>query len=1041
MSKTAKKHTKKPPKKLLKLTDGVTAYFAPPEHLTLEEWADKYRRLPDTAAEPGPWRTSRTPYYREPMAAFDDPKVRKIVIVSASQTGKALDIRTPIATPDGWTTMADVKVGDILFDENGEQCAVTFATDVMHNRPCYEITFSDGAKVTADAEHRWSVYKRKPSGKEERILTTTAEMVKDYKVGNRNAYAVDVAKALKCDDAELLVPPYVLGYWLGDGNSYSNQITVGKQDEESIEHLKACGVPVDVRDDGKVYNLILDRIVSIKERTVCDRGHDLTVTGRTKKGLCAECARQAAMKYRYGKPMDPVVCRQDGMFAKLTRLDLIGNKHIPTEYLRASYDQRLELLQGLLDSDGTIDKAGRVEATFKSERLANDLKELATSLGMKPTIKQKTKRCTNSARGIVETTAHTVSFMVYDVPVFRLSRKAARVKTSTSVGIRGQKLRTSETKRRRIVDIKRVESVPVKCIQVDSPNHLYLCGREMIPTHNTEFELNCIGYIIDQDPGTILYILPTVDDARKMSKLRLAGMIRDTDVIRDRVADEKSRDGKNTILQKTFPGGSITLVGTNAPSGLASIPARYIIGDEHDRWAKSAGDEGDPWALAEKRQTTFYNAKSIDVSTPTIKGSSPIEVSYQKGTQERWCHACPDCGEYSEIVFEDVKFNYDSEKVGGRTVYTVKEPVMWCCPKCGTVHDEDVMRKQPAKWIAKNPDAYANGVRSFWLSAFCSPWTRWERICREFLESKSDSLQLRVVYNTLLGKLWEERGDIQDEETMLARREDYGLTSTGAHVELPDGVLVLTCGVDTQDNRLEYEVVGHGMYGETWGVKRGFIMGRPDSAETWEALDGIISHVYQYKDGRGLRVSITLVDSGGHFTQEVYEQCAKRQQFRVFPIKGKGGEGYPFVNPPKRVAIRDNSKRTVWLYTIGVDAGKAAIMSNLKVEEPGVKYCHFPTNEEAGYNADYFAGLLSERLVLTDKHKWAWKKIAGHQRNEPLDCRNYANAGLRLLNVDLDKLHQRALGAKNGSGPPPAAKPAPKKRQPPRRKSSVGDEW
>ena len=168
----------------------------------------------------------------------------------------------------------------------------------------------------------------------------------------------------------------------------------------------------------------------------------------------------------------------------------------------------------------------------------------------------------------------------------------------------------------------------------------------------SELELNIIGYIIDQDPGSILYIQPTLDDAKKFSRLRVAPMIRDS---RLKVADIKSKDSGNTILQKSFPGGMLTITGSNSASALASTPARYIIGDERDRWAVSAGTEGDPWALAEARQTTFYNRKAVEVSTPTTKGSSQIADSYELGTQEHWCHRCPDCGAYHCIDFDDIK--------------------------------------------------------------------------------------------------------------------------------------------------------------------------------------------------------------------------------------------------------------------------------------------------------------------------------------------------------------------------------------------------
>ena len=527
----------------------------------------------------------------------------------------------------------------------------------------------------------------------------------------------------------------------------------------------------------------------------------------------------------------------------------------------------------------------------------------------------------------------------------------------------------------------------------------------------SELELNIIGYIIDQDPGSILFVQPTLDDARKFSRLRIAPMIRDSKVLREKVSDVKSKDSGNTILQKSFPGGMLTITGSNSASALASIPARYIIGDERDRWAISAGTEGDPWELAKARQTTFYNAKAVEVSTPTIKGFSNIETAYYKGTQERWCHKCPECGEYGEIIFDRIHYKHTVKKIRGKKTFTIEKPITWACPHCGCAVPEEIMRKQPAKWIADNPDAYKKGIRSFWLNAFSSPWTPWEKIVLEFLQARDDPQKLKVVYNTKLGELWEDRGDTVDEDTMLARREDYGTNADGSPVELPEGVLVLTCGVDTQDNRLEYEVVGHGYYGETWGIKKGIIMGKPDSDEVWQQLDDVIDHVYHFKDSqRGLRISVTFVDSGGHYTQEVYIRCRERKNKRVFAIKGKSGDGIPYTRPPTKVAVKNNKKITCWLYTLGVDAGKEIIMSNVKVQEPGAKYCHFPRGESYGYDSYYFNGLLSEKLELTQTRqgkRWAWVKIPGHERNEALDCRNYAIAGFRSLDKDMEAVERR----------------------------------
>lgn len=549
----------------------------------------------------------------------------------------------------------------------------------------------------------------------------------------------------------------------------------------------------------------------------------------------------------------------------------------------------------------------------------------------------------------------------------------------------------------------------------------------------SELELNIIGYIVAQDPGSILYIQPSEADGKKFSRQRIAPMFRASKDLRGKVADVKSRDGGNTILQKMFPGGSLTITGSNSASALSSMPIRYVIGDERDRWADSAGTEGDPWELARARQITFYNRKAVEVSTPTIKGSSKIEESYNDGTQERWVHQCPNCGEYNEICYETIKHEHIKKEINGKEYHKVIIKGH-ACPDCGHLFSQDEMRKQPAKWQAENPEAYKTGCRSFWLTAFASPWVSWESILLDVHKNEDNPEKLKAIYNTKLGKLWEHRDFAQSDEELLARLEDYG-------AELPDGVLVLTCGVDTQDDRLEYEVVGWGKNGESWGIKKGYIMGDPDTAEPWQRLDDVVEHVYKFQSGQGLGITITLVDSGGHKTQSVYAECRKRQTKRVFAIKGRGGEGIPIVNPPKRVAAKDNKRITCWLYSLGVDAGKAAIYASLQVQTPGAKYCHFPQGDDRGYDINFFNGLISERMVkkrTVSGFKWAWEKLPGHRRNEALDCRNYALAGLRIIDPDFDALALR-LKEQAESHKVQEAEKAVRPRKP--RKKKLFDEW
>ena len=573
---------------------------------------------------------------------------------------------------------------------------------------------------------------------------------------------------------------------------------------------------------------------------------------------------------------------------------------------------------------------------------------------------------------------------------------------------------------------------PMNAFKDPKLSHIIMAASSQVG--KTEFMLNCLAYSMDEDPASTMFVQPSLEEMRKFSRLRITPMIRDSKPLKAKVADVRGRAKTDTVLQKTYPGGMLTMTGSNSPSGLASTPARYIFGDERDRWARSAGAEGDPWGLAIARQTTFYNSKAVEVSTPTIKGQSNIETSFYLGTQERWCHQCPECGEWHDIRFDSIKFEYEVEEVSRNKKNYKITYIAWACPSCGCLTPESVMRKQPAKWIAENPGAYERGVRSFWLNAFASPWMGWSTIVQRFLEARHDPERLKVVYNTLLGELWEDRGDLEDEDSFMARREEYP-------AELPEGVLVLTCGVDTQDNRLEYEVVGYGHYGENWGIKKGVIMGRPDSTEVWQRLDDVVDHVYRFENGKGLKISFTCVDSGGHYTQEVYAACRQRQNKRVFAIKGKGGQDIPFVGLPSRVPLKDNKQVTCWLYTIGVDAGKSKIISGLKVQEPGANYCHFPRGDR-GYDATFFSGLLSEKMVLNRQNKWTWEKIPGHQRNEALDCRNYANAALRIIDPDMDAIERRLKGAPDPKSSQGAQQPKkPKKRTAPNRQLTGGGDW
>lgn len=504
----------------------------------------------------------------------------------------------------------------------------------------------------------------------------------------------------------------------------------------------------------------------------------------------------------------------------------------------------------------------------------------------------------------------------------------------------------------------------------------------------TELLLNVIGYHIDYDPAPILLVMPTEELAEAFSKDRLAPMLRDSPTLRGKVKDVRSRDSNNTLTHKKFPGGHITLVGANSPSSLASRPIRILLADEVDRFPVSAGTEGDPLTLAEKRTTTFWNRKKMFVSTPTIKGVSRIEKAYENSTKEQWCLPCPNCDEYQPLEWGRIHF----------------EDATMECEYCGFRFDEFAWkaRMNEGKWIARSEN---KKVRGFHLNELASPWKRWTTIIEEFLEAKKGGPEtLKAWVNTTLGETWEETGEGLDPEGLMSRRETYGC-------EVPEEVLVLTCGVDVQDNRLEYEVVGWGLGKESWGIKYGVIMGDPGQEHVWEMLDLVLNKTYKRKDGQDLKIMTTCIDSGGHHTKKVYEYCKAREFQRIWAIKGKGGSGIPFIVRPKR---KNDDK--VWLFHIGVDVGKDTVSSNLKITEIGAGYCHFPLEAEKGYDRTYFVGLTAEhRVTRYKKGKPAiyWEKRTAGARNEPFDLRVYATAALEILNPPLEMIKQHFEEQKN----------------------------
>ena len=499
----------------------------------------------------------------------------------------------------------------------------------------------------------------------------------------------------------------------------------------------------------------------------------------------------------------------------------------------------------------------------------------------------------------------------------------------------------------------------------------------------TELLLNILAYFMAYNPAPILVMQPTLDMGQTFSKDRLAPMIRDTPALRGLV-DVKSRYSGNTIMKKNFPGGHVTIVGANSAAGLASRPIKVLLADEVDRYPESAGSEGDPLSLAQKRQTTFWDKKTVMVSTPVLKGYSRIETEFNQSTKEEWNVPCPKCGHLQPLAWANVVFDPADLTI---------DPT-YRCERCGETSNEYAWKAQGIKgrFIAENPEAETRG---FHLNTLASTFCGWKEIVQKFLVAKEQLDQgnpegMKVWVNTELGETWEERGDTVEDVELFNRREIY-------EAEVPDGVLVLTAGVDVQDDRFEVEVVGWGIGKESWGIRYQKIYGDMLKEQVWDDLDAFLLSGFQKKDGTTLHILSACVDSGGHHTDQVYRFTKDRFERRIWAIKGKGGQEVPFIRNPST-----NNRVKTPLFILGVDAGKALLYQRLKHNTKGPNYCHFPENEEAGYDAAYFKGLTSEKMVVRfrkGRSVIVWElKDSSYKRNEPLDLRNYAMAALEISN-------------------------------------------
>ena len=530
---------------------------------------------------------------------------------------------------------------------------------------------------------------------------------------------------------------------------------------------------------------------------------------------------------------------------------------------------------------------------------------------------------------------------------------------------------------------------PMDCLSSENPVQRVVM-MFAAQTGKTEAGSNWLGYVIDHAPGPMLCVQPTVDMAKRLSKQRLESMITDTPCLSEKIAPARARDSGNTMFSKEFSGGIMLLTGANSATGLRSAPCRYLFCDEVDAFPADVDGEGDPVALAERRTTTFARRKILLTSTPTVKDFSRIEAEYERSDQRRFYVPCPSCGVMDWLKWGQLKWE------DGRPE-TARYECEHCRERFEETHKPRILSE--GEWRATAPAG--NGkTAGFHLSGLYSPlgWCSWEQLVDDFLRAKGDAPALKAFVNTRLAEVWaEDYAAAVSADGLMAKRLAYEPGTC------PEGVVLLTAGVDVQDNRLACSVWGWGEGETAWLIWHQELMGDPTQNEVWGQLDQVLATKWATATGKELKIVQMAIDTGGHCTHETYRYVRERLGQGLVAIKGSSRRNSPAVGKGSKVDVNWRGRvirKGVTLYQLGVDTIKTTLFGRLRHNETtgGLNF---------GMAADdeYFKQLTSERQALRYHRGFPireWVKKAG-DRNEALDCAVYAYAAMLIFSRRMNR--------------------------------------
>jgi phage terminase large subunit GpA-like protein len=545
---------------------------------------------------------------------------------------------------------------------------------------------------------------------------------------------------------------------------------------------------------------------------------------------------------------------------------------------------------------------------------------------------------------------------------------------------------------------------PMDCANDPSVREVVLMWASQ--TTKTTLLENVLGYFVAAEPAPILLVQPSVEMAQAWSKERFTATCRDTPVLRELVTEQKSRDSGNTIQLKTFPGGNLAIIGSNAPSGLAGRPRRVVLLDEVDRYPASAGTEGDPVALAIRRTESFWNSVVYLTSTPTNKGTSRIEAEYEQTDQRKWFVPCGQCGHEQILQWSQVQWDNDKP-----------ETARYVCEKC-ECHWTDGDRVAALRRGAWKATAPFSGKRGYFLNGIYSPFkskrgfaNRLHQMATEFLEAKKGgSEQLKTWTNTFLAETWADASEGVEPTALTERCEDYNPNA------LPDSIVFIAAGADVQKDRIEMEIVGLGVEDESWGIEVVKTYGDTERPETWRRFGNELQRRFRRLDGTELRLSALAIDF--HFRPATVKQFAKTHGTScvVHPVIGIG-------STQPALTQRRTTQEDFTYSSVATDQAKDVIYSRLRIVDRGPRYMHFPNG--FGYDDAWFRQLTCERVV-TRYNKGFPKRVyekANGARNEALDMRVYWLGLVDILHPDVGAIAERLKKAEKPKDERLPAKP------------------